>query len=101
MQLTEKNLGWSQKLLKKYPLVSGRPGFSDSPQQLACPTAGGTRSQPTKGERQGAAPKKRAERKCLLIVTCGIGEIPQWELPVKLYQRVKQQTPKRGAPWEK
>lgn len=77
-----------ERLLEKPLLHSGRPHRPDSPQPLAGLTAGGVQSKPAKnGARQGAPPLKE-KKKGLLIVVCGIGEIPQPELLVKFYQRV-------------
>ena len=88
MQLTEENFRWSQKLLR-LPSTFRQAKLVGFPTAAALPHCS---RQPAKRESQGTpSPKKRTEGKCLLIVTCGIGEIPQWELPVQLDQRLKQQ----------
>lgn len=77
-----------ERLLEKPLLHSGRPRLPDSPQPLASLTAGGVQSKPAKNRARQGAPPLKEKKKGLLIVVCGIGEIPQPELPVEFYQRV-------------
>lgn len=69
-------------------LLPARLPDSPQPWRPHCPR--GPQPAAKKGGCQGAPSLKerKGKKKCLLIVVCGIGEIPQSELPVKFYQRV-------------